>query len=96
MWYIFISTSPSAFSSSNSLETNGRLMQLNHADGKLYVNYGDRLVSLMRETRTLTSLGFVVPQKIRHTTEVAEKFYHHGIVLKQVVKSGHGNGMDCG
>ena len=59
-------------------------MELNHADGKLYVNYGDRLVTLMREVRTLTALGFPIPAKIQHTSDVGQKFYRHGIVLKQV------------
>ena len=63
-------------------------MELKHADGKLYVNYGDRLVTLMREVRTLTSLGFAVPARIQHTAAVGEKFYRHGIVLKQVRTGG--------
>ncbi|KAK3100036.1 hypothetical protein FSP39_013759 [Pinctada imbricata] len=66
------------------LETNGRLMELNHKTGKLQVNYGDRLVTLMREVRQLSSMGFAVPAKIQHVSNTAQKFYRHGIVLKQV------------
>lgn len=67
-----------------SLQTSGRLMELGHKDGKLRVHYGDRLVTLMREVRQLSALGFVVPAKIQHTSNIASKFYRHGMVLKQV------------
>lgn len=69
---------------SNSLQTSGRLMELGHHDGKLRVHYGDRLVTLMREVRQLSALGFAVPAKIQHTSSIASKFYRHGMVLKQV------------
>ena len=59
-------------------------MELGHRDGKLRVHYGDRLVTLMREVRQLSSLGFVIPAKIQHTANTASKFYRHGMVLKQV------------
>ena len=68
-----------------SLETNGRLMELNHGDGKLYVNYGDRLVTLLREVRCLTGMGFPIPAKIQHVANVGDKFYRHGVILKQVL-----------
>ncbi|XP_052794024.1 cytoplasmic dynein 2 heavy chain 1-like isoform X3 [Mya arenaria] len=67
-----------------SLETNGRLMELDHKTGELVVNYGDRLVTLMREVRQLTALGFAVPAKIQHVSGTAQKFYRHGCILKQV------------
>ena len=67
-----------------SLETNGRLMELNHGDGKLYVNYGDRLVTLLREVRLLSGMGFAVPPKIQRVSDVGDKFYRHGVILKQV------------
>ena len=67
-----------------SLETNGRLMELRSNDGKLQVNYGERLVTLLREVRQLTSLGFAIPAKIQHVANVGLKFYRHGVILKQV------------
>ena len=67
-----------------SLETHGRLMDLNSSDGKLYVNYGERLVTLLREVRTLTALGFPIPAKIQHVSRTGQKFYRHGVILKQV------------
>lgn len=72
------------WSFSFSLETSGRLMELNHKTGKLHVNYGDRLVTLMREVRQLGSMGFAVPAKIQHVSNTAQKFYRHGVILKQV------------
>ncbi|KAK6172722.1 hypothetical protein SNE40_016326 [Patella caerulea] len=67
-----------------SLETNGRLMELNTVDGKLRVNYSERLVTLLREVRQLSAIGFAVPAKIQHVANVGQKFYRHGVVLKQV------------
>ena len=67
-----------------SLETSGRLMELGHKDGRLRVHYSDRLVTLLREVRQLSALGFPVPSKIQHTSSIAEKFYRHAVVLKQV------------
>ncbi|XP_055895255.1 cytoplasmic dynein 2 heavy chain 1-like isoform X1 [Biomphalaria glabrata] len=67
-----------------SLETSGKLMELNHKDGKLRVNYSDRLVTLLREVRQLSSIGFSVPAKIQQVAETAQKFYRYGVILKQV------------
>lgn len=69
----------------DSLELNGKLMELDTKNGKLRVNYGDRLVTLLREVRTLTSLGYPIPAKIQHTANVGQKFYRHGVILKQVI-----------
>ena len=59
-------------------------MELDQSDGKLYVNYGDRLVTLLREVRALTSLGFTIPAKIQSLHNQGSKFYRHGVILKQV------------
>ena len=68
----------------SSLETNGRLMELNHKDGKMRVNYSERLVTLLREVRQLGALGFTIPSKIQNVANTAQKFYRHGVILKQV------------
>ena len=59
-------------------------MDLGHADGKLDVHYDERLVTLIREVRQLTGMGFVIPAKIQHTAKTASKFYKQAVVLKQV------------
>ena len=59
-------------------------MELDHKSGELIVNYGDRLVTLMREVRQLSALGFAVPKKIHQVANTAQKFYRHGCILKQV------------
>ena len=69
----------------SSLETNGRLMELNHKDGKMRVNYSERLVTLLREVRQLGALGFTIPSKIQNVSNTAQKFYRHGVILKQVL-----------
>ena len=68
----------------SSLQTSGKLMELGHRDGKLRVHYGDKLVTLLREVRQLSSLGFTIPNKIQQTANTAQKFYRHGVILKQV------------
>lgn len=68
----------------DSLETNGKLMELNHQDGKLKVLYGDRLVTLLREVRVLKSYGFKIPSKIDECAKVGKKFQKHAMVLKQL------------
>jgi dynein heavy chain 2 len=67
-----------------ALQMTGRLMEFDFSDGTLKVNYSERLVSLLREVRQLTALGFKVSRKIRAATDNAQKFYRHGIILKQV------------
>ncbi|RKO94668.1 hypothetical protein BDK51DRAFT_21975 [Blyttiomyces helicus] len=66
------------------LKTTGRLMELDFADGKLHVNYSDNLVTLLREVRQLLTMGFPVPAAILQLAESAQKYYRHGVVLKQV------------
>ena len=59
-------------------------MELAHSDGKLRVHYSDRLVTLLREVRQLSAFGFSIPTKIQQTAATADKFYKHGVILKQV------------
>ena len=67
-----------------SLKTTGRLMELNHSDGKLEVQYDENLVKLIREVRQFQGLGFNIPSKIQSTSTKAMKFYQQAIILKQV------------
>ena len=50
-------------------------MELNHRDSKLQVHYSDQLVTLLREVRQLSSLGYTILAKIQHTSATAQKFY---------------------
>lgn len=73
----------------HSLQASSRVMDLDHADGRLKIQYSDRLVSLLREVRQLSALGFAIPAKIQQASNTADKFYRQAIVLKQVrVKPG--------
>ncbi|KAI5098641.1 cytoplasmic dynein 2 heavy chain 1, partial [Silurus meridionalis] len=67
-----------------SLQASSRVMELDHADGKLRVQYSERLVSLVKEVRQLSALGFTVPVKIQQAAGIAEKFHRQALVLKQV------------
>uniref|UniRef100_A0A4W6F7X0 Cytoplasmic dynein 2 heavy chain 1 n=1 Tax=Lates calcarifer TaxID=8187 RepID=A0A4W6F7X0_LATCA len=63
---------------------SNRVMDLDHVDGRLKIQYSDRLVSLLREVRQLSALGFPIPAKIQQAANTADKFYRQAIVLKQV------------
>ncbi|TMS07235.1 Cytoplasmic dynein 2 heavy chain 1 [Larimichthys crocea] len=67
-----------------SLQASNRVMDLDHVDGRLKIQYSDRLVSLLREVRQLSALGFPIPAKIQQAANTADKFYRQAIVLKQV------------
>ena len=62
-------------------------MELDVSDRHLRVHYSEKLVQLLREARQLAALGFPVAAKIQHTAATAWKFYHHAVVLKQVIAS---------
>ncbi|XP_029374274.1 cytoplasmic dynein 2 heavy chain 1 isoform X3 [Echeneis naucrates] len=67
-----------------SLQASNRVVDLDHMDGRLKIQYSDRLVSLVREVRQLSALGFPIPAKIQQAANTADKFYRQAIVLKQV------------
>lgn len=67
-----------------SLQASNRVMELDHVDGKLKVQYSERLVSLVKEVRQLSALGFTVPAKIQQAATIAERFHRQALVLKQV------------
>ncbi|KAG7470921.1 hypothetical protein MATL_G00119020 [Megalops atlanticus] len=67
-----------------SLQASNRVMELDHIDGKLKIQYSDRLVTLLREVRQLSALGFAIPAKIQQAANTADKFYRQAIILKQV------------
>lgn len=70
--------------SSLVLQMTGRMMSLDLSSGQLQVNYSERLVTLLREVRQLTALGFKISRNIRNAADTAAKFYRHGIILQQV------------
>lgn len=59
-------------------------MELDYKSGKLNVNYGDHLVTLLREVRQLLAMGFAVPVDIQKLAELGQKYFRQGVVLKQV------------
>ena len=52
--------------------------------GNVKLHYNSELVSLLREVRQLTALGFAVRKDIAAEAETARRFYRHGMVLRQV------------
>lgn len=72
-------------------------MELDHTDGRLKIQYSDRLVSLLREVRQLAALGFAIPAKIQQAANTADKFYRQAVVLKQVrLKQRHSHSVRLG
>ena len=67
-----------------SLETSGKIMALDMVDGHVEVHYKPQLVTLLREVRQLSALGFAVPPDLARAAETAARFYRHAMVLKQV------------
>ncbi|XP_075248310.1 cytoplasmic dynein 2 heavy chain 1-like [Convolutriloba macropyga] len=67
-----------------SLATTVKIMELDHKDGHLRVNFRERLVTLIREVRNLSAMGFTIPAKIQQTVQQGQKFYQYAMVLKQV------------
>ena len=66
-----------------SLEMTGRVMEFD-VDGNMIVNYSERLVSLLRDSRQLAELGLAVPDRVKKAAADAEKYYRFGIMLKKV------------
>nr|XP_023648221.1 cytoplasmic dynein 2 heavy chain 1 isoform X1 [Paramormyrops kingsleyae]XP_023648222.1 cytoplasmic dynein 2 heavy chain 1 isoform X1 [Paramormyrops kingsleyae] len=83
-WSREIQTGLSDPKSGISLQASNRVMELDHADGKLKIQYSDRLVTLLKEVRQLSALGFTIPAKIQQVANTADRFYRQALVLKQV------------
>ncbi|XP_062329494.1 dynein cytoplasmic 2 heavy chain 1 [Osmerus eperlanus] len=67
-----------------SLQASSRVMELDHVDGKLKIQYSERLLTLLREVRQLAALGLAIPAKIQQAASSADKFYTQALILKQV------------
>ncbi|XP_068037518.1 cytoplasmic dynein 2 heavy chain 1 isoform X5 [Anomalospiza imberbis] len=66
------------------IQANSPVMELDPISGTLNILYSDRLVTLLREVRQLSALGFAIPAKIQHLANTAQKFCKQAVILKQV------------
>ena len=67
------------------LDLGSKLMDLDSSStGQVKLHYNSELVSLLREVRQLSALGFTIRRDIAAEAETARKFYRHGMVLRQV------------
>uniref|UniRef100_A0A8C5IE70 DYHC2 protein n=1 Tax=Junco hyemalis TaxID=40217 RepID=A0A8C5IE70_JUNHY len=66
------------------IQANSPVMELDPISGTLNILYSDRLVTLLREVRQLSALGFAIPTKIQHLANTAQKFCKQAVILKQV------------
>lgn len=69
-----------------TLDAGATMMDLN-SQGKLEVNFSERLVQLLREVRVFSALGFRVPAEISQMAQQGLKFYQSGVALKQVANT---------
>ncbi|OWK62944.1 Cytoplasmic dynein 2 heavy chain 1 [Lonchura striata] len=65
------------------IQANSPVMELDPISGTLNILYSDRLVTLLREVRQLSALGFAIPAKIQHLAKTAQKFCKQAVILKQ-------------
>ena len=66
-------------------QMSGQLMEFDYeAGGLLKVNYSDKLVTLVKDARMLSEMGFKIHKDIVLVTENAKKYYKEGVTLKQV------------
>ncbi|KFZ47195.1 Cytoplasmic dynein 2 heavy chain 1, partial [Antrostomus carolinensis] len=66
------------------IQANSPVMELDHVSGTLNILYSDCLVTLLREVRQLSALGFAIPAKIQQAANTAQKFCKQAVILKQV------------
>jgi dynein heavy chain 2 len=52
--------------------------------GLLKVNYSEKLVTLVKDSRAVGEHGYKLDKKIQDIVEQAKKFYKEGVALKQV------------
>jgi dynein heavy chain 2 len=78
---------------------SGQLMDFDYeAGGLLKVNYSEKLVTLVKDSRVLGEHGFKIPKAIHDVTENAKKFYKEGVTLKQLANFYNSMGtqmIDC-
>ena len=61
------------------LDLGSKLMDLDSSStGQVKLHYNSELVSLLREVRQLSALGFTIRRDIAAEAETARKFYRHG------------------
>ncbi|KFD50374.1 hypothetical protein M513_08756 [Trichuris suis] len=61
-----------------------QVMELDHRNGTMRVNYSDELVRLAKDVRQLLSLGYKIPQRIQLCAQNAQKFLKYAMIMKQV------------
>lgn len=57
-----------------ALEVTGKLLEMNIEDGKLKVNFSEKLVILIREVRQMSELGFKIDVHLMKSAEIGSKF----------------------
>lgn len=65
------------------LNANEPLMSISK-NGKLEVDYSDRLVQLLKEVSLLSSIGYAIPPKIKQMAKEGQLYYDKGLALKHI------------
>lgn len=66
-----------------TLNEDAPLMAID-SNGRVQVNFSERLVQLLKEYRLFLSLGFTIPPRIREVVQQGHKFYEKAVSLKHV------------
>lgn len=67
----------------SSLKETDNVIQLLDG-GKMKVNYSPYFITLIKEVRQLTAMGYIIPRNILEISEHAKKFSMHAKTLDQV------------
>ncbi|KAK7197103.1 dynein heavy chain [Novymonas esmeraldas] len=69
-----------------TLDADAPLMEID-AEGRVEVNYSERLVQLLKEVRVLGTLGFHIPRTVARLAQQGTQFLPMGVALKQVANT---------
>ncbi|RNF09395.1 cytoplasmic dynein 2 heavy chain 1 isoform X1 [Trypanosoma rangeli] len=68
------------------LDANAPLMEID-GNGRVEVNYPERLVQLIREVRIFRGLGLRISREIQKMVDQGVRFYRNGVLLKQIAST---------
>ena len=69
--------------SDGDLAVDGQVVAFDE-QGLVQVNFSESLITLLREVRQLTQLGFAVPTAVCSAAQDAEQYYQYAVVLKKI------------
>eukprot|EP00158_Paraphelidium_tribonemae_P010014 Partr_v1_DN29033_c0_g2_i2_m58543 putative dynein cytoplasmic 2 heavy chain 1 len=65
-------------------QQSSKILELDPVDGKLIVNFGDKLDALSKEVRVLSSYGMKIPKQILAAVSDSSRLIPYSVLLKQI------------